>query len=71
MPYRSNDDLPQPARNHLPPRAQGIYREAFNHCFASHRDDVRQEEIAHRTARAAVKRVYTQLGDQWMPLRQW
>ena len=39
VPYPSNDDLPFPIRNHLPAHAQDIYREAFNHCFASHAGD--------------------------------
>ncbi|WP_371825236.1 ChaB family protein [Bradyrhizobium sp. CCBAU 53340] len=46
-----------------------IYREAFNHCFASHVGDLRQEEIAHRTAWSAVKRCYVKLGDRWVPRR--
>jgi cation transport regulator len=68
MPYRSNEDLPPAVRHHLPRHAQDIYREAFNHCFASHEGDVRQEEIAHRTAWAAVKRSYVKSGDDWVPL---
>jgi cation transport regulator len=56
MPYRSNSELPAPVRSHLPPHAQDIYREAFNHAFAAHPDDARQEERAHRIAWAAVKR---------------
>jgi cation transport regulator len=68
MPYRANADLPPSVRNHLPAHAQDIYREAFNHSFAAHGGDVRQEEIAHRTAWAAVKRTYKKVGDQWMPL---
>ena len=68
MPYRTNDDLPPPVRNHLPAHAQDIYREAFNHAFASHAGDTRQEEIAHRTAWAAVKRSYEKVGEHWMPL---
>jgi cation transport regulator len=68
MPYRSNDDLPVPVRHHLPAHAQDIYREAFNHAFASHRGDPRQEEIAHRTAWAAVKRSYVKVGDDWVPV---
>ncbi len=68
MPYRSNADLPAPVRHHLPPHAQDIYREAFNHAFASHVGDPRQEEIAHRTAWAAVKRSYVKAGDEWVPL---
>ena len=31
MPYASNDDLPPAVANHLPPHAQDIFREAFNH----------------------------------------
>jgi cation transport regulator len=54
-------------RHHLPPHALDIYREAFNHSYASHDGDARQEEIAHRTAWAAVKRSYEKAGDQWVP----
>jgi cation transport regulator len=70
MPYQTNSDLPSSVRSHLPPHAQDIYREAFNHSFASHVGDERQEEIAHRTAWAAVKRSYVKLGDQWVPLHR-
>ncbi len=66
MPYRSNEDLPAGVRHHLPTHALDIYREAFNHAFASHAGDPRQEEIAHRTAWAAVKRSYVKLGDEWV-----
>jgi cation transport regulator len=66
MPYRSNVDLPSPVRERLPDHAQDIYREAFNHAFAAHAGDVRQEEIAHRIAWAAVKRSYVKLGNQWV-----
>jgi cation transport regulator len=69
MPYGSNSDLTFPVRSHLPPHAQDIYREAFNHSFASHAADERREESAHRTAWAAVKRSYVKQGDRWMPLR--
>jgi cation transport regulator len=66
MPYRSNDDLPEPVQRHLPPHAQNIYREAFNHAFAAHKGAPRQEEIAHRTGWAAVKRSYVKIGDSWV-----
>jgi cation transport regulator len=63
------DHADEPVRTgHLPPHAQDIYREAFNHAFASHAGDVRQEEIAHRTAWSAVKRSYVKMGDQWVTL---
>lgn len=68
MPYRTSASLPPSVRNHLPPHAQDIYREAFNHAFAARAGDARQEEIAHRTAWAAVKRSYIKEGDEWVPL---
>ena len=47
MPYATNDDLPASVLRHLPPHAQDIYREAFNHAYASHPDE---EAPAHRIA---------------------
>jgi cation transport regulator len=67
MPYRSNDDLPASVQQHLPLHAQDIYRAAFNHAFAAHEGDPRQEEAAHRIAWAAVKRSYVKVGDSWVP----
>ena len=67
MPYRSNADLPAPLQTILPSHAQDIYREAFNHAFASHLGDPRQEEAAHRIAWAAVKRRYEKVGNRWLP----
>lgn len=66
MPYRSNDDLPPSVRRNLPRHAQDIYREAFNHAFAAHEGDPRQEEAAHRIAWAAVKRSYVKAAGQWV-----
>lgn len=65
MPYRTNADLPPAVRDHLPERAQDIYREAFNHAFAAHAGDPRQEEAAHRIAWAAVKRGYVKTDRGW------
>ena len=67
MPYAINADLPASVRPHLPDHAQDIYREAFNHAYAAHEGDVRQEEAAHRIAWAAVKRSYVKVGDDWEP----
>jgi cation transport regulator len=67
MPYRTNSDLPPSVRSHLPEHAQSIYREAFNHAYAAHAGDDRQEEAAHRIAWAAVKRSYVKVGDRWVP----
>ena len=69
MPYRSNADLPATVREHLPSHAQEIYRAAFNHAFAAHTNDTRQEEIAHRIAWAAVKRSYVKDNDRWVPIK--
>ena len=51
---------------HLPEEAQAIYREAFNHAWTSYANDTRHEEIAHRVARAAVKRKFHKQGDVWV-----
>jgi cation transport regulator len=66
MPYRTNSDLPASVQAHLPPHAQDVYREAFNHAFAAHVGQLRQEEAAHRIAWAAVKRSYVKIGDDWV-----
>ena len=66
MPYAHNGDLPPAVRDNLPEHAQDIYREAFNHAFASHGGDPRQEEAAHRIAWAAVKRRYVKESGVWV-----
>lgn len=66
MPYQTNANLPVSIRLHLPPHAQDIYREAFNHAHAAHAGDPRQEEAAHRIAWAAVKRSYEKIGEDWV-----
>src|SRR5208282_2960463 len=67
MPYDVNADLPPSVRSHLPEQAQDIFREAFNHAYAAHARDPRQEEAAFRIAWAAVKRAYEKVGDEWAP----
>ncbi|HTS78636.1 MAG TPA: ChaB family protein [Bryobacteraceae bacterium] len=67
MPYLVNDDLPNAVRDRLPEHAQDIYREAFNHAWQEYAGDPRHEEIAHRVAWAAVKRVYVKIGGTWTP----
>jgi cation transport regulator len=66
MPYASNADLPDNIRHILPKHAQDIYRAAFNNAFESYRDSARREEIAHRVAWAAVKKVYVKRGGMWV-----
>ncbi len=67
MPYPINEDLPPSVRNHLPPHAQDIYREAFDHAWRQYGDDPRHEEIAHRVAWAAVKKLYWKSGATRLP----
>src|SRR5512146_3145438 len=62
MPYAVNEDLPASVRGHLPPHAQDIYREAFNHAWERYGGD---EPTAHRVAWAAVKRQYVQRLGVW------
>jgi cation transport regulator len=66
MPYEFNEGLPPSVRDHLPEHAQDIFREAFNHAYAEHAGDPRQEEAAFRIAWAAVKRSYEKIGGEWM-----
>jgi cation transport regulator len=66
MPYSTNQELPPSVRGHLPPHAQDIFREAFNHAYDAHANDPRQEEAAFRIAWAAVKRTYVKRGDRWV-----
>jgi len=65
MPYPTNDALPPAIQRRLPVHAQDIYREAFNHAYAAHAGEARQEEAAHRIAWAAVKRSYAKVGSSW------
>lgn len=65
MPYASNDELPRSVSDHLPPRAQDIFRAAFNHAWDEYGGD---EERAFRVAWSAVKRQYRKQHDRWLPV---
>ncbi|MGA2883196.1 MAG: ChaB family protein [Bryobacteraceae bacterium] len=67
MPYLTNYDLPASIQHHLPEHGQDIFRQAFNHAWVQYAYDPRQEEIAHRVAWAAVKKIYENLGTEWVP----
>jgi cation transport regulator len=64
MPYQSTSNLPESVKNVLPPHAQEIYMEAFNHAWDQYdepderRGNNSREETAHRVAWAAVKNKY-------------
>ena len=64
MPYAVNADLPTSVRSHLP--EHDIDGEAFNHAYAAHAGESRQEEAVHRIAWAAVKRSYVKVGESWV-----
>jgi cation transport regulator len=72
MPYRVNRDLPASVTNNLPPHAQSIYREAFNHSWKEYEDakkrrgNASHEEVSHKVAWAAVKKEYEKgAGGKW------
>lgn len=54
MPYDSNEMLPKSVREHLPDRAQTIYRKAFNSALRQYQ----QEQQAHKVAWNAVEQEY-------------
>ncbi len=64
MPYLANEELPVSVRSHLPPHAQDIFREAFNHAWQRYGGD---EATARRVAWAAVKRSYVKRDGLWVP----
>ena len=74
MPYSQINELPESVTNVLPIHAQDIYKEAFNNAWDEYkrpedrRDNVSQEEVAHRVAWQAVKRTYEKGNDKrWHP----
>jgi cation transport regulator len=73
MPYRSIADLPPTIREYLPPHAQEIFLEAFNHAWEEYASPSKRssgsslEETAMRVAWAAVKRRYVKDGNRWRP----
>jgi cation transport regulator len=63
MPYETNAELPVSVRSHLPPHAQDIFREAYNHAFDRYGGD---EPRAFRIAWAAVKQRYAKIDGDWI-----
>ena len=69
MPYESVEDLPDNVRGTLPPKAQEIYRKAFNSAWESYKDpedrrgDASREEVSHKVVWSAVKNVYEKGAD--------
>ncbi|MFA7095455.1 MAG: ChaB family protein [Gammaproteobacteria bacterium] len=67
MPYDAISDLPETVRGSLPKRAQKIYLDAFNSAWAEYAGTKDREEMAHRVAWSAVKRVYKKEREKWVP----
>ena len=70
MPYNNLSELPESVQGVLPKHAQEIYKEAFNSAYEQYknpeerRDDADREEVAHRVAWSAVKKVYEKGDDE-------
>lgn len=64
MQYSTNEELPLGVRRHLPPGAQDLYRETFNHAASQYGG--RESDAAH-LAWAVVKRQYMRHDDMWEP----
>ncbi|MBD3279733.1 MAG: cation transport regulator [Candidatus Pacebacteria bacterium] len=76
MPYTSKKNLPKGVKDNLPPKAQEIYREAFNSAWHQYKSankrkaGASREETAHRVAWAAVKDKYHKNNtDEWVLTR--
>ncbi len=74
MPYNKISDLPASVKKSLPKHAQEIYHKAFNNAWNEYkrsedrRDNSGREEVAHRVAWSAVKKVYKKGNDgAWHP----
>jgi cation transport regulator len=72
MPYDRIRDLPKSVRNNLPKHAQEIYKAAFNSAWDQYdkpeeRDGgASREEVAHKVAWSAVKKVYEKQNGKWV-----
>lgn len=67
MPYKTNQDLPDSVKQHLPEHAQDIYRKAFNSAWEEYKDRDGREGTAHAVAWSAVEHEYHKdKGGKWM-----
>jgi cation transport regulator len=74
--YKTNSQLPDSVKKHLPKHAQDIYREAFNHAHAEYADPKKRrhiaetvEEVSHKVAWNAVKQKYIKGKDNFWHLK--
>ena len=72
MPYGKKSELPDPVKDNLPAHAQDIYKEAYNSAWDEYKDpedrrgDDSREEVAHKVAWAAVKKMYEKKNGKWV-----
>lgn len=74
MPYKNTRELPEQVKANLPPHAQKIFLEAFNHAWDEYSDPKKrrgkesQEQTAFKVAWAAVKKEYKKKPgtDEWV-----
>jgi cation transport regulator len=66
MLYNTNQDLPVKIRQQLPPRAQDIYREAYNDAQYVFAAQGFLDDTADEVAWGAVKRLYRKEDGVWV-----
>lgn len=72
MPYGKKSELPDSVKDNLPAHAQDIYKEAYNSAWDEYKDpedrrgDDSREEVAHKVAWAAVKKMYEKKNGKWV-----
>lgn len=72
MPYKSEKDLPDSVKDHLPAHGQSIYLEAFNSAWEQYAEpedrdgNDSREEVSHKVAWSAVKNSYQKKNDKWV-----
>ena len=72
MPYSRKSELPDSVKDNLPAHAQDIYKEAYNSAWDEYKDpddrrgDDSREEVAHKVAWAAVKKMYEKKNGKWV-----
>ncbi|HSA59153.1 MAG TPA: ChaB family protein [bacterium] len=70
MPYSTIDGLPERVRRALPEHAQEIYLAAFNNAWGQYADRADRDQVAHRVAWTAVKKIYEKgPGGAWVRSR--
>jgi len=75
LPYKAITSLPDSVKKRLPAHAQEIYLAAYNNAWEEYRHarDRRgrasREEVAHKVAWAAVKRMYEKQSGKWQRKR--